>query len=120
MLNLLQISSENPNIPFNRYASLLAGQGCLSSALLYLGETAGTDPALQELKDRLERALAGPPAAQAGRVNQAGRAGSSVPAAVPVSSFRRQSFQVLNFAFCFFINSKNVTIAMTSVVDPNH
>jgi hypothetical protein len=78
---------------------LLAGQGCLSSALLYLGETAGADPALQELRERLERALAGPPAQQyhqAGRaMQQASRAGSVTAAAVPAASaFRRQSFQV--------------------------
>ena len=41
-----------------RYATLLASQGCLTSALEYLGNT-GSNPQLQELKDRLDNALSG-------------------------------------------------------------
>ena len=40
------------------YAVLLASQGCLESALVYLGDT-GTNVQLQELKERLEKAVAG-------------------------------------------------------------
>lgn len=42
-----------------RYATLLASQGCLKSALSYLGDTS-SNPQLQELKDRLEKAINAP------------------------------------------------------------
>ena len=43
----------------SRYATLLASQGCLKSALSYLGDTS-SNPQLQELKDRLEKAINAP------------------------------------------------------------
>ena len=49
---------------FCRYATLLASQGCLKSALTYLGDTS-TNPQLQELKERLQRAINAPAAAAA-------------------------------------------------------
>jgi len=42
-----------------RYATLLASQGCLSSALIYLGDTS-SNVQLQELKQRLETAVTAP------------------------------------------------------------
>ena len=87
----------------SRYATLLASQGCLTSALVYLGNT-GSNPQLQELKERLDNALAGHgtgaavqqnrsstgPGVQQTRPGYAGQ--GSLPGSVPGS--RRQSHQV--------------------------
>ena len=54
----LFIDSNLINIRLASYAVLLASQGCLQSALVYLGDT-GANPQLQELKERLEKAVAG-------------------------------------------------------------
>lgn len=75
-----------------RYATLLASQGCLASALVYLGDTSANEQ-LQELRERLERAIATPPQ-QIARNRQ-----TSVPGAPGTRSSRpdsrRQSFQPL-------------------------
>ena len=76
----------------SRYATLLASQGCLTSALVYLGNT-GSNPQLQELKERLDNALAGHGTGATVQQTRPGYAGQgSQPGSVPGS--RRQSHQV--------------------------
>lgn len=70
-----------------RYASLLASQGCLTSALTYLGDTS-SNTQLQELKERLEKALAPAQAARASQASSVGGRGSARP-----ESRQQQPFQ---------------------------
>ena len=61
-----------------KYATLLAGQGSLSTAMAYLpDDTVAGDKDLSELKERLQKALAAPAPAQAQRNQQRGHQAST-------------------------------------------
>ena len=61
-----------------KYATLLAGQGSLATALAYLpDDTVAGDKDLTELKERLQKALAAPAAAPAQRGQQRGQQASA-------------------------------------------